>query len=80
MEQGQTHQGLRVGKSPDDILGKLSHEVFKYDCLDRRLKRHHVTGKFLILPPILLAHVRQESHSRVQLESVSFRPRDKSSP
>ncbi|CAD6592054.1 MAG: Cationic amino acid transporter 2 [Alectoria sarmentosa] len=44
IEQGETHQGLRVGKSPDDILGKLSHEVFKYDCLDRRLKRHHVTG------------------------------------
>ena len=45
IEQGEPHLGVQVGKSPDDLLGKLSHEVFKYDCLDRRLKRHHITGK-----------------------------------
>ncbi|KAM0799999.1 amino acid permease/ SLC12A domain-containing protein [Usnea florida] len=36
LQQNQSRQ--------DDILSKLSHEVFKYDCLDRKLKRHHVTG------------------------------------
>ncbi|KAL9134358.1 MAG: hypothetical protein Q9175_004463 [Cornicularia normoerica] len=44
LEQGEPRQDVRVGKSPDDLLGKLSHEIFKYDCLDRKLKRHHVTG------------------------------------
>lgn len=45
LEQGEPRQDVRVGKSPDDLLGKLGHEIFKYDCLDRKLKRHHVTGK-----------------------------------
>ena len=45
IEQGKPRQGVQVGRSPDHILDKLSHEVFKHDCLDRRLKRHHVTGK-----------------------------------
>ncbi|KAF6233808.1 hypothetical protein HO173_008020 [Letharia columbiana] len=44
IEQGEHHQSAPVSKSSDDLLGRLSHEVFKYDCLDRRLKRHHVTG------------------------------------
>ncbi|KAL8627764.1 hypothetical protein Q9189_006533 [Teloschistes chrysophthalmus] len=26
------------------VLGWLSHEVFRRDCLDRRLERHHITG------------------------------------
>ena len=43
IEQAEPHQGIRGGRSPD-LLVKLSHEVFKYDCLDRSLKRHHVTG------------------------------------
>lgn len=43
IEQAEPHQGVRGGRSPD-LLVKLSHEVFRYDCLDRRLKRHHVTG------------------------------------
>lgn len=40
VERAESHQAVRAEKSPDDLLG-----VFKYDCLDRRLKRHHVTGK-----------------------------------
>lgn len=27
-----------------NVIERLSHEMFKYDHLDRRLKRHHVTG------------------------------------
>lgn len=42
----ESHPGVQVEKLPDDLLGKLSHEVFKYDCLDRRLKQHHITGRF----------------------------------
>ncbi|KAL8767350.1 MAG: hypothetical protein Q9209_006113 [Squamulea sp. 1 TL-2023] len=26
------------------VLGWLSYEVFRRDCLDRKLKRHHITG------------------------------------
>ncbi|KAL8899594.1 MAG: hypothetical protein Q9207_006116, partial [Kuettlingeria erythrocarpa] len=26
------------------VLGWLSHEVFRKDCLDRKLERHHITG------------------------------------
>ncbi|KAL8686801.1 MAG: hypothetical protein Q9218_006857 [Villophora microphyllina] len=26
------------------VLGWLSHEVFRRDCLDRKLERHHITG------------------------------------
>lgn len=39
VEHGESHQAVRAEKSPDDLLG-----VWKYDCLDRRLKRHHITG------------------------------------
>ena len=28
------------------VLEKIGHDVFKNDCLDRRLKRHHITGTF----------------------------------
>ena len=37
-ENREPHQAVRV------TLGRLGHEIFKHDCLDRRLKRHHVTG------------------------------------
>lgn len=26
------------------VLGWLSHEVFRKDCLDRKLEKHHITG------------------------------------
>ena len=29
---------------PATAVERLGHEVFKYECLDRRLKRHHITG------------------------------------
>ena len=29
---------------PGELLERISHEIFKNDCLDRRLKRHHITG------------------------------------
>ncbi len=45
IEQGEPHQVVQEGKSLEVRFGKLGNEVFKYDCLDRRLKRHHVTGK-----------------------------------
>lgn len=31
--------------SHENMLERVGHEVFKYDRLDRRLKRHHITGK-----------------------------------
>ena len=34
----EPRQAVRV------TLDRLGHEIFKHDCLDRRLKRHHVTG------------------------------------
>ena len=43
IDQGEPDQRVQVGK-PEHLLGKLSHEIFKYDCLDRTLKQHHVTG------------------------------------
>lgn len=46
IEHVEPDQAVRVARNPDDLLGKLSHEVFKHDCLDRRLKRHHVTGRY----------------------------------
>lgn len=27
------------------VLRWLSHEIFKQDCLDRKLERHHITGQ-----------------------------------
>lgn len=44
IDQGEPDQRVQVGKPPEYLLGKLSHEIFKYDCLDRALKQHHVTG------------------------------------
>lgn len=73
LEQAEPHQDLRVEKSREDLLGKLGHEVFKYDCLDRQLKRHHVTGNCPLNFCRLLAHVRKELLSRVLLALVSFR-------
>ena len=29
---------------PGELLERISHEIFRNDCLDRRLKRHHITG------------------------------------
>ena len=40
----EPHQAVRVNRTPADTLSRLGHEIFRYDCLDRRLKRHHVTG------------------------------------
>lgn len=38
--------------SQGTVLERVGHEVFKYDRLDRRLKRHHITGEPLhLLPP-----------------------------
>ena len=44
IDQVEPHQRVQVGKSPEYRIGNLSHEIFRYDCLDRRLKQHHVTG------------------------------------
>ena len=30
--------------SQQNVLERVSHEVFRYDHLDRQLKRHHITG------------------------------------
>lgn len=29
----------------ETLVTWLAHEPFRKDCLDRRLKRHHITGK-----------------------------------
>ena len=44
IDQGEPHQSVREGRSSEDLLGRLSHEIFRHDCLDRTLKQHHVTG------------------------------------
>lgn len=44
IDLAEPHQAVRERRSPDDLLGRLSHDIFRYDCLDRTLKRHHVTG------------------------------------
>ena len=46
-EQSTTHHTFPPEEeSQGHLLDRLSHEVFKHDCLDRRLKRHHITGEF----------------------------------
>ena len=79
IDQGEPHQRVQVGKSPEYRIGNLSHEIFRYDCLDRRLKQHHVTG---ICEPDrhedLLAYLGQELLSPLRLASVSFRLQDRS--
>ncbi|KAL8748492.1 MAG: hypothetical protein Q9184_007264, partial [Pyrenodesmia sp. 2 TL-2023] len=39
---------IRSNGSTDDrspsVLAWLSHEVFRKDCLDRKLEKHHITG------------------------------------
>ena len=32
-------------RSNETLMSWLAHEPFRKDCLDRRLKRHHITGK-----------------------------------
>ena len=44
IDQGEPHQSVQVGRSSEDLLSRLTHEIFKHDCLDRRLEQHHVTG------------------------------------
>ncbi|KAL8810970.1 MAG: hypothetical protein Q9200_002160 [Gallowayella weberi] len=38
----------RVQHNPNDqgssVLGWLNYELFRQDCLDRKLERHHITG------------------------------------
>lgn len=29
----------------ETLMSRLAHEPFRKDCLDRRLKRHHITSK-----------------------------------
>lgn len=31
--------------SHDNILGRVGHEIFRYEHLDRKLERYHITGK-----------------------------------
>ena len=44
IEQDGSHEGVRVSRSSENLIDRLGHEVFRHDCLDRKLKRHHVTG------------------------------------
>jgi len=44
---------LAQAQSPDSrndrnpgVLGWLSHDVFRKDCLDRKLEKHHITGSW----------------------------------
>jgi len=46
---------LAQAQSPDSrnkrnpgVLGWLSHDVFRKDCLDRKLEKHHITGAELL--------------------------------
>ncbi|KAL8639556.1 MAG: hypothetical protein Q9228_003420 [Teloschistes exilis] len=41
--QVQERSNNTSGRDPG-VLGWLSHEVFRRDCLDRKLERHHITG------------------------------------
>lgn len=40
----ETQSSGSVGEKGSGVLGWLSHEVFRKDCLDRKLERHHITG------------------------------------
>ena len=74
IDQGEPDQRVQADKPPEYLLGKLSHEVFKHDCLDRTLKQHHVTGN--CTPDRhrdLLAYLGQGLHSPPRLALVSFR-------
>lgn len=48
--RAQERSKSTTNKSPG-VFGWLSHEVFRRDCLDRRLERHHITGQssYLVL-------------------------------
>ena len=37
----------RRRSAPQGVLDKVGHEVFRHDYLDRKLKRHHITGNFV---------------------------------
>ena len=45
------------------LLERISHEVFKNACLDRRLKRHHITGTLSPDNNALLAYMPQALRS-----------------
>lgn len=56
-QRGSLHldSELAHAQSPDSsndrnpgALGWLSHEVFRKDCLDRKLEKHHITGSKLV--------------------------------
>ena len=77
-DQGEPDHRVQVGKGPEYLFSKLSHEIFKNDCLDRTLKQHHVTGN--CSPDRhddLFAYLGQELLSPPRLASVSFRLRDR---
>lgn len=46
-EESQLPQTAPGGPPEEPLIERISHEIFKYDCLDRRLKRHHITGASL---------------------------------
>ena len=39
------------------LLQRIGHEVFKNACLDRRLKRHHITGALSLDNNALLTYM-----------------------
>ena len=44
-EETQNIQSSHASTSNSNVLERVSDEVFKYDHLDRKLNRHHITGK-----------------------------------
>ena len=44
VREGGSYRSVQVERGQEDLLGRLSHEIFRHDCLDRRLKQHHITG------------------------------------
>ena len=44
IERLQPYQDELTNTPHENILERLSHEVFRHDHLDRKLKRHHITG------------------------------------
>ena len=53
----------KAESEPYHLLERIGHEVFRNDCLDRRLKRHHITGTLSPDNNALLAYMPQASLS-----------------
>ena len=43
-DDDQSSQDFNHNASHENVLQRFSHDIFRYDHLDRQLERHHITG------------------------------------